>query len=344
MPDSQHTPHALFLDFYGATAEVKSSNSDLLESLRFDFSSFIVEAVSKPLVTIDATIEPPPWHSIPELIESMRSPEFVCFDQGSVRYVNYFGRALVRFDYATESAQMYSLEREYLYEKLYLLLLSRTGEILDKRGLHRVHGLGVTYNNKAALFLMPSGGGKSTLALSLLAHPEIKLLSEDTPLVDAQGLVHPFPLRLGISKKQIPQGAPLHLVREFHRERWGTKYLLHIDYFKGKVETASKPLRYIFSGKWINSDSPRIERVGRISAFITLMRDCVFGLGLPQIVEFFLTSNPLDLLKKIGIALRRVFTIVRLVASSAPYRVLLSRDLSANRELILKFFREDSSR
>ena len=330
----------LCLNFYGATAVVKSSHAELMRWLKFDFSYFIVDTLQNPLVSIEATVKEPPWEIIPELVESMRSPEYVCFDSGSTRFVNYFGRALVCFDYKTETAQMYSMEPEYLYEKLYLLLLSRTGEILDRKGIHRVHGLGITVNQRAALFLMPSGGGKSTLALSLLKEPDVFMISEDTPLLDSRGSLFPFPLRLGVSRKQLPEGVPTEQVREFHRERWGTKYLLHIDYFEGKIQSSPAPATYLFSGKWINSNSPRIERIGRLSIFMTLMRDCVFGLGLPQIVEFFLTSNPGDLARKSGIALRRVYAIFRLVLKSWPYRVLLSKDLDANRDAILRLLRE----
>jgi hypothetical protein len=330
----------LCLDFYGATAVVKSSHAELMRWLKFDFSYFIVDTVRNPLVSIEATVGEPPWDIIPELVESMRSPEYVCFDSDSIRFVNYLGRALVRFDYRTETAQMYSSEPEFLYEKLYLLLLSRTGEILDRKGIHRVHGLGITVNQRAALFLMPSGGGKSTLALSLLKEPDVLMISEDTPLLDSHGTLFPFPLRLGVSRDQLPPNVPTEQVREFHRERWGTKYLLHIDYFREKIQSSPTPAAYLFSGKWINSNSPKIERIGRLSMFMTLMRDCVFGMGLPQVVEFFLTSNPGDLARKSGIALRRIYAIFRLILKSSAYRVLLSKDLNANRDEIMRFLRE----
>lgn len=273
----------------------------------------------------------------------MRSPEYVCFDDGSIRFVNYFGRALVRFDYKTETALMYSEEPTYLYEKLYLLLLSRSGEWLDRRGIHRVHALGVGVNGKASLFLMPSGGWQiNPSALTTFKSRQSHTTFRRYPTSKLSSIsIAPFPLRLGISKSQLPEDAPAEYIREFQRERWGTKYLLHADYFKKKINTTPLPLRYLFSGKWINSDNPRIERIGRIKMFLTLMRDCVFGMGLPQIVEFFLSSNPIDLLRKAGIALHRIYVICKLIIKSTPYRILLSRDIAANSRVISRFLSDN---
>ena len=329
----------LYFNFYGVTATIESSSSEIIESFKFDFSMFIVPEAGNPMVSLEAIVKSPPWEIIPELVESMRSPEYVCFDQEEIRYVNYFGRALVRFDYRNETAQIYSTDTSYMYEKLYLLLLSRTGELLDRKGLHRVHGLGIAVNDKAALFLMPSGGGKSTLALSLLGDSEIELISEDSPLLDYKGKLYPFPLRLGISKKQIPDNTPSNLVREFQRERWGTKYLLHTDYFKSQLRDSPAGIGWIFAGKWINSSTPKIIRLGKFSIFMTLVRDCVFGLGIAQIIEFFLTSNPYDIFRKAGIAGRRLWSVFQLAIRSESYRILLSKDLNANSRLVSEFLK-----
>jgi hypothetical protein len=330
----------LYFNFFGVTAVIKSSDSYIIESFKFDFNLFIIPEIANPMVSLEATVCSPPWEIIPELVESMRSPEYVCFDHEQIRYVNYFGRALVRFDCTNETAHIYSNETDYMYEKLYLLLLSRTGELLDRKGLHRVHGLGIAVDNKAALFLMSSGGGKSTLALSLLSDPAIELISEDSPLLDYKGQLYPFPLRLGISKKQIPENAPPNLVRKFERERWGTKYLLHTDYFKDQIRSSPTETRWIFAGKWINSNKPQIIRISKFAIFMTLIRDCVFGLGIAQIIEFFLTSNPYDLFRKAGIAARRLWSVFQLTLRSNSYRILLSKDLAANSRLVTEFLKK----
>ncbi len=64
--------------------------------------------------------------------------------------------------------------------------------------MHRVHALALAVDRRAMLVLLPMGGGKSTLGAELLRHPDVQLLSDDSPLVDRAGRVHAFPLRLGL--------------------------------------------------------------------------------------------------------------------------------------------------
>ena len=57
--------------------------------------------------------------------------------------------------------------------------IRRSKQYLDRRGLHRIHALGVVVKNRAVLVMLPMGGGKSTLGLHLLKHPEVQILSDD---------------------------------------------------------------------------------------------------------------------------------------------------------------------
>ena len=353
------------ISIYGTSVLVSSSNNEIHRWLRFDFSYFIEDSPQanpcwklrqdlsacgnmkhqsassvdlSPFISIKVHSEPAPENLIPPLVESMHSPEYVCYDDGPVRYVDYYGRAYVVFDYSRENARMYSLDTAFLYEKLYLLILARVGEKMDRQGIHRVHALAVSYREKATLFLMPTRGGKSTLALSLLEEPDFKLLSEDTPLVNHQGQVLPFPLKLALSRKQIPQEVPAELLREFPRDKWGTKVLLHLDYFKSKIELSKKEIGFLMVGKWLHDKNPKIEPISRLSAFATLLRDCVFGLGLPQIVEYFLRSNKKDLFNKGFIAFWRIYACLILVFKAPAYRLLLSPDINANKKMLKEFY------
>ncbi len=62
------------------------------------------------------------------------------------------------------------------YEAAYLFLLSRIGEALDQRHLHRIHALALEYFGRAVLAVFPMGGGKSTLGAAMLRFPEIGFL------------------------------------------------------------------------------------------------------------------------------------------------------------------------
>jgi hypothetical protein len=330
------------LTFYGARVVVRGVDQQIKQWLNFDFSYFVTADQGPAELDIDVRIGPFVEDLIPPLVESMRSPEYVCYDEKTLRYVDYFGRTLVVYDYASQQATMYSEDVAFLYEKLYLFILSRIGEFLDHKGLHRVHALGITYADHAALFLMPSHGGKSTLAFSLLKSNSARLLSEDTPLLNRRGMALPFPMRLGISDRHIPSDVEQHHLRSFSRNRWGTKNLVHVDYFKDKIESGEHPVRLVFIGKWIHSDRPEITRISRCKACLALVRDCVIGLGLPQIVEYFLTTNKKDLLGKVGITLARTYCAVVTVIRCRPYQLLLSRDLDRNRETILAFLEEQT--
>ena len=62
---------------------------------------------------------------------------------------------------------------------------------------------------------MPSGGGKTTLLLQFIKEDSIKLISEDSPLIDSSGNALPFPIRIGISECDKPSDIPdeqMHLI------------------------------------------------------------------------------------------------------------------------------------
>ena len=46
-------------------------------------------------------------------------------------------------------------------EIVYLTILSRVSEKLDRMGIHRVHALGLEQRGRGVLVMLPSGGGKS---------------------------------------------------------------------------------------------------------------------------------------------------------------------------------------
>src|SRR5204862_3607034 len=124
------------------------------------------------------------------------TPRNICFHNGKLSYIDYFGRGLVVFNRQALRCTIYGTNRELVHEIAYLFFLSTVGQYLDQRRLHRVHALGVSYRGRGILLLLPSGGGKSTMALKLLSHPGVLLLGEETLLIDRQVRILTFPLRL----------------------------------------------------------------------------------------------------------------------------------------------------
>ena len=171
-------------------------------------------------------------------------------------------------------------EDEHLvHEAAYLYLLSRFGEHLESKGLTRVHALALTGPRGAIALLLPSGGGKSTLALRALRADGVRILSEDSPLLDRRGRLHPFPLRIGINASDADQ-LPLGSVRRLERMEFHPKLALDLDAFADRIEPSAQRLRHIVIGRRTLGREARLERVPKAAAIGALMREAVVGVGI----------------------------------------------------------------
>ena len=163
----------LNFDIYGVTVGVASSDGEILDEIRRDFEWFLVPAAgSPPDVRIELCAEPVPHRKSPA------SPgSYEASDEGDVRSLDYQGRASTVYDFKAERGKVTCPERDLLHELSYLLVLSRVGERLDRKGYHRVHGLGFGYHGHTGLILLPVGGGKTTLVLEMMKDPAFRLFS-----------------------------------------------------------------------------------------------------------------------------------------------------------------------
>ena len=279
----------------GTGVEVESPDEELHRALQFDFSAFPSGGPAD--IHMRAEIGPPSPPT--NLEESFRGRFGVCFDRGPVRYIQYPGPIWVTYDFAREIGLVRGQDREAVYQRLYLSILSRVGERLDKKRLHRVHGLCLSGPGGGCLFLMPEGGGKSSLGVSLLRHEGWRLLSEDTPLIDANGRMHPFPFRLGLRDAELVAD-----IASPWRRSAGSKILIRADRFPRQVEPV--PCRHLFAGAWTTAPQPRLAPLSRSGVFSLLLRDLVVGVGLPQVSELFLRFTPAEVLAKTRIALSRL--------------------------------------
>ena len=157
-------------DFYGLTIEVSSSSAGVVDEVRRDFAYFRVPA-GQGQVRVEMRLTPPPYAELPSLPASIFTPRNVCFQNSKQTYIDYFGQGLAVFDRQERRCVIYGSDTDLVHEIAYLFMLSTTGQYLDSRGIHRVHALGVSYHGKGLLLLLPSGGGKSTMALELMRCP-----------------------------------------------------------------------------------------------------------------------------------------------------------------------------
>lgn len=188
-------------EFYGMSIAVRSASPLLVEEIRRDFLYFHVTK-DDGQVQVQAHLEAPPYAELPSAPAFRFTLRSVCFLLGKNVYIDYFGQGLAIFDRSVQRCEVYSTDPDRLHEIVYLFMLSVVGQHLRSKGIHRVHALGVNYAQQGILLLLPSGGGKSTMAMQLLPRPGFSLLGEDTPLVDREGKLLPFPLRLGVLRRR----------------------------------------------------------------------------------------------------------------------------------------------
>lgn len=331
----------LTLDVHGVRARIVCNDTETLARLADDFSQFQDGVVTSDSPAIDVVLnrEAPRYDDLPPLRASVHTPRNVCFTAGDLTYIDYFGKALATYSRARERIEVWCDRPHLLHEIAYLTLLSRIGERLEHRGLHRVHALAVATGRRSALVLLPSTGGKTTLALRFLRPGTgFRLVSEDSPLVDRKGLLHPFPLRIGVLSDQAPD-FPAEFVTYVERMEFAPKYLVSLRAFPGAIETNVTRPEWLFVGTRTLGRACRIRPASRRFGFRALMRDMVVGVGLYQGLEFLLRSSVLDLAAKASLGFGRLRAALALLGRVRVYEVELGRDPGANADALALFLR-----
>jgi hypothetical protein len=330
--------------FYGVRVVVECADAEVGKRIADDFSYFRsdgadAENVSPPDVYVTIHRQAPRYEDLPPLPATVYSPRNVCYSAGDVTYIDYFGRALSIYHRAAQRIEVYADDAHVLHEVVYGTLLSRVSEQLERRRLHRIHALGVDANGRAALFVLPSGGGKTTLALDFIKHNDTyKLLSEDSPLIDPAGRVLPFPLRIGvIAGKDGPPPFPPEHVTYFERMEFGPKYLISLAACDGAIARAPSTPRLLFIGRRTLGQSCSIEPASRWAGLRTLIHSMVVGVGLYQGVEFLLRTSLLDLSKLTGVMVSRLLRAGTLLRQCEVFRVDLGREPQKNADTIRSF-------
>ena len=325
---------------HGYEVEIRGSSAPALDGLAADFAYFRAERLVSPVV-LELHHEDPPYHSAPSRPATVYTPRNVSLRNGELTFIDYSGQALAIHDRKTGDFRIYSLQDELLYEAAYLFLLSQISEFLDARRMHRIHALAISVAGRAVLVLLPMGGGKSTLAAELLKYPEVKLLSDDSPLVDRCGRIHCFPLHLGLlpgSQGQIPE----HQLRRVSRMEFGPKILVNYEYFADQVFPSADP-GVIFLGRRSLSRSCEIMPASLEQAMRAMVPNCVVGLGLFQGMEFVFHRSLAELAGKAGVAWSRLRNSLRLLRRSSRYHLILGHDLQQNARTLIEFLRKTNA-
>jgi hypothetical protein len=323
------------LNFYGVKVQV-SGDAHTIGRLEADFAYFCTPSETDADVKLSIFNSQPDYSKVPRVKAKIYKENSISYDFKKMRYTNYKNEALSVYDFKTGNGEAYSQNADLLYEISYLFIHSRAGELLDLKGFHRLHAAAISYNNNIFVLMLPSGGGKTTFLMEALKNPAVKILSDDTPLINPKGEILPFPLRIGVIEGEANDIAGTTI---FNRSAHGAKQLIPYEYFSGKIEPAKLPVTLICADRFFSPES-EIIKINKLSAAGVLFKNLITGYGIPQVVEFFIKLDLKDFFVKAYIAVLRSFGAVRflLKCKQACY-FKLGYDKKNNLETFLSFFK-----
>jgi hypothetical protein len=316
-------------DVYGLGVSVTGGWPEVVEALGLDFQWFARNGAGRVDVEIAVERRAPDFERFGELTAAFVTPRNVVYQDGRRTIVDYFGRAVSVLDRPSGRVLVQGEDEHLVHEAAYLFVLSRAGEHLDSLGLPRLHSLGLAGAQGGVAVMLPSGGGKSTLALRALRAEGVRLLSEDAPLLDRHGRLHPFPLRIGVNATDAALLPPSH-VRRIERMEFHPKLVLDLAAFADRIESRPQPLAHIVLGRRSLGREARLEPIGRHETVGTLFREGVVGVGIYQGMEFVLQRGMRDVAGKVGTALTRSACCAAGLARAKTWRLTLGRDHDAN--------------
>lgn len=325
------------LDFYGSGVLVESAEEEFQRSVEHDFSYFLSPAI-RPFLHIIFDRCVPDYDSLPELRCSLATPRNICFHNGRFTYIDYFGRALNIYDRQSNSCRILTQDLELAREIAYLTILSRVSEDLERKRLHRIHGLGIESAGKGTLILLPSGGGKSTLALHLLRRDNrFRLVSAESPLLRPDGCMLPFPLRIGVYPWDVPPGIDPRFIRPDKRMEFDPKVNIDIRCFADQVCRHPVPVQFLLLGVRSTGRRARIVPASRSAVLRHVLANSVIGIGLYQGLEYIFQKSFGETMKHLGLLLSRVRNNAVLLRRSRVFQFIFGRDLDRNFECLRDF-------
>jgi hypothetical protein len=321
------------LDVYGLRLEVTGDWPEAIDEVRRDFAWFATTAHGAGAVSVRVERTRPDYTPFEALEASFVTPRNVVYESNGRSAIDYFGAALSVYDRRARSLRIQGEDLHLVHEAIYHFLLSVIGEHLDAIGMPRLHALGVAGPNGAFALLLPSGGGKSTLALRALRDGDARLLSEDSPLLDRRARLHPFPLRVGVNPQQAAE-LPSNNVRKIERMEFDPKLLLDLDTIRDRIEPRPQPLRHLVVGSRSLAEAPRLTAVPKHAALGTLLREVVVGVGLYQGMEFVLQRGLRDLGNQVRPAWVRSAACAAALRRARVWELTLGRDHERNWEAL----------
>jgi len=328
------TESSTSFDVYGLRIRVSGDCPDVCAAVALDFAWFRVPADDDaPHVDVVIRQDVPDFEPFGALRAAFVTPRNVVYQEGDRTIIDHFGRGLSVLDRTTGRVEITGQDELFLAQVAYLYLLSRIGEHVDRRGLIRFHALGLAGRQGGVAVVMPSGGGKTTLALQALGNPDVRLVSEDTPLLDRAGFLHPFPLRIGMRAahlERLPPGWDARVVRSGP----DAKYAVEVETFADRVASEAVPLRHLVIGFRSLGRDATLEPAPRRTAVTTLVREDVVGFGFFQGMEFLLRHGVRDVLGRVDVTSTRARCCLAGLRRASVWKLTLGRDLDRNWQVL----------
>ena len=330
------------INIYGLSIECQTASSDFAAALVRPYHYFVTEEEGKPAITIIVKEEAPPYQAFPTIPASFSSPRNIVYTAPHQKIIDYFGGGVVVHEERDARYTLYSRDRNFLMEAFYLLVLSLFGQHCDTHKMMRIHALALSYNDTAFLMPIPPGGGKSTMALSLLQDREIKLMSDDEPIYNSSGELLPFPLRIGTLNQDILKTIPEQYVYSIDRMEFGVKHFIDCGYWDAQIERRCLTDCVLFFTQRVLNGTAAVTPISKFPVFKALIRDAVIGIGLYQGVEFLFSHSSLEVLSKFWLAAKRLRFAAKLIRTAQTYQLTLSNDIQENARVLKHFIKNYS--
>lgn len=331
----------LRLQIFSYSILIESDWPEVLELLKKDFWSFfreieLTEAIPDLHLTILHSASKPGWAN---LKHDFCTKNAMTIDQGNKRFCNYFDKLYSEIDLGLNKALLQSADLDKMHETAYLLILSRIGKKLDTTGIHKLHAFAVARKDVVLICMMPSGGGKSTLLTELLMLPDVRMLSDDIPMVNQKGDILPFPLKIGLNqiKDNFIVNEPDLNIYQMRRTHYGLKQLICTAGLPGKVETEVKKYRSIILIEGHKSQlSTSLKKVPFFFNLPGLLIHGLIGFGTPIIFEYFWEKGIRDFFVKSRIFLLRLNAFLKLSFKAEHYHLRSGPKPGETAKLLIK--------
>lgn len=325
--------HQIGLEIFGTTLIIRSKNAECIRMLELEFN-FFIKTLTKSDYNILLELSEIPSGLMPKLFTKKISQNSLTYDEGTVRWNDYFGKALSYLNYDNGEAAVYSPNQDLLHEIAYLLVLSLSSKQMDQRGFHKIHACAFHHLQKNFILSLPSKGGKTTLFLEFCQYEGVELISDDTPVIDSNGKVYSFPLRVGV--ENIPSWLDKKNYPVFKREKFSDKYLIPLNELGRPIYRGSSEQNIYIIGLRSNGEFPQLVKASSLQGLKALFEHMIIGIGLPMVVEYFVKNSISDWCVLLKIFIKRFFAALAFWKKSRVYYFVMSTDPKLNADFLIR--------